>query len=134
MERKWRKYLIAFFTLQKTQWALGYQPHPSKTPPSSFLNQQTVQAPLFRQSIQYNGFSSPLLKVGSFSEPPPPPKKNFFSSVIPSYLLKITKFLGKISQFEFLVMREKNILAYKLFLSLNISDFNSFLCENCNPP
>ena len=31
-------------------------------------------------------------------------------------------------------MTEKNIFAYKLFLSLNISDFNLFLCENCNPP
>ena len=30
-------------------------------------------------------------------------------------------------------MTEKNIFAYKLFLSLNISDFNYFLCENCNP-
>ena len=28
-------------------------------------------------------------------------------------------------------MTEKNIFACKLFLSLNISDFN-FLCENCN--
>ena len=27
-------------------------------------------------------------------------------------------------------MTEKNIFAYKLFLSLNISDL--FLCENCN--
>ena len=43
--------------------------------------------------------------------------------------------LGKISQFEFLVMTEKNIFAYKLFLSLNNSDFNLFfLCGNCNPP
>ena len=31
-------------------------------------------------------------------------------------------------------MTEKNIFADKLFLSLNISDFNLFLCENCNPP
>ena len=46
----------------------------------------------------------------------------------------MTKFLGKISQFEFLVMTDKNFFAYKLFLSLNISDFNLFLCENCNPP
>ena len=35
-------------------------------------------------------------------------------------------FLVKISQFEFLVMTEKNIFAYKLFLSLNISNFNLF--------
>ena len=32
-----------------------------------------------------------------------------------SYLLKVTKFLGKISLFEFLVMTEKNIFVYKLF-------------------
>ena len=38
------------------------------------------------------------------------------------------------SQFEFLVMTEKNIFAHKLFLSLNTSDFNLFLCENCNTP
>ena len=31
-------------------------------------------------------------------------------------------------------MTEKNIFAYKLFLSLNISDFNLFLGENCDPP
>ena len=31
--------------------------------------------------------------------------------------------MGKISQFEFLIMTEKNIFAYKFFLSLNISDF-----------
>ena len=46
-----------------------------------------------------------------------------FSSLIPSYLLIVTKFLDKISQFEFLVLTEKNIFDYKLFLSLNISDF-----------
>ena len=53
-----------------------------------------------------------------------------------SYLLKVTKFLVKISQFEFLVMTEKNIFAYKLFLSSNISDFNYFLKPPCSqqPP
>ena len=56
-----------------------------------------------------------------------------FSSSIPSYLLKVTKFLDKISQFEFLVVTKKNIFAYKLFLSLDISDFN-LLCDNCTPP
>ena len=29
-------------------------------------------------------------------------------------------------------MTEKNIFAYQLFLSLNISDFNLYICENCN--
>ena len=74
-----------------------------------------------------------------FREPPPPPLKvrSFsetqkylnFSSLIPFYLLKVTKFLGNISQFEFLVMTEENIFVYKLFLSLIY-----FFCENCNPP
>ena len=41
-------------------------------------------------------------------------------------LLKVTKFLVEASQFEFLVMTEKNIFACKLYLSLNISDFNLF--------
>ena len=40
--------------------------------------------------------------------------------------LKVNKFLGKISQFEFLVMTEKNIFAYNFFLTLNISEFNLF--------
>ena len=60
---------------------------------------------------------------------PSPP----FSSSVPSYILKVTKFLGKISEFEFLVITKKNIFAYKLFLSSNISDFN-LLCDSCTPP
>ena len=31
-------------------------------------------------------------------------------------------------------MTEKNIFAYKLFLLLNVLDFNLFFRENCNPP
>ena len=54
--------------------------------------------------------------------------------VSPYYLLKVTEFLVKISLFEILVMTEKNIFAYKLFLTLNISDFDLFLCENANRP
>ena len=53
---------------------------------------------------------------------------------MPSHLLKVTKLLGEISQFEFLVMTEKNIFAYKLFLSLNISDFNLLLIWKLQPP
>ena len=44
---------------------------------------------------------------------PPPSKSQIFhsvSSLTPSYLLKVTK-----------------------FFKLNISDFNYFLCKNCNP-
>ena len=51
-----------------------------------------------------------------------------------NYLLKVTKFLGKISQFEFLVITKENIFAYKLFLSLNISDFNLFFMWKLQPP
>ena len=97
------------------------------------LNQQTFQTlPFLGNAPLHIGFSKPPhpLKVGSFIELP---KYLSFSSLIPSYLLKATKLLGGISQFQFLVMTEKNILAYKLFLSLNISYFNLFLCENCNP-
>ena len=55
-----------------------------------------------------------------------PQNTKSFSYLIPSYLLKVTKFLGKTSQFEFLVMTEKNIFAYKLFLSLNMLYFILF--------
>ena len=53
---------------------------------------------------------------------------------MPSYRLKVTKFLGKISQFEFLLMTKKNIFAFKLFLSLNIPDFNLFFMWKLQPP
>ena len=36
-------------------------------------------------------------------------------------------------QFEFLVMTEKNTFAYKLFLSLNISDFNLIFMWKLHP-
>ena len=56
-----------------------------------------------------------------------------FLSLTPSHLLKITKFLDEISQFKFLVKADKKIFVYKLLLSLNISDFSLFLCQNCTP-
>ena len=52
---------------------------------------------------------------------------------MPSYLLKVTKFLSKISQFELLVMTKKNIFAYKLFFVITYFRFY-FLCEIANPP
>ena len=52
----------------------------------------------------------------------------------PSYLLKVTKFLVKISQFEFLVTTKQRILVYKLFLSLNIPDFSLFFVKKLQPP
>ena len=71
------------------------------------------------------------------------PPKNWIFSVNPHnikifhllpYLLKVTKFLVKISHFKSFVMIEKNIFVYELFSSLNILDFNYVLCKNCTPP
>ena len=74
---------------------------------------------------------SPLLKIRFFSEPE---IYSSFSFLTPSNLLKITKFLVKVSQFEFFVMTEKNRFVSKLFLSLNISDIVYLLCKNCTTP
>ena len=62
----------------------------------------------------------PPLKVWFFSKPP---KYSSFSPLTSSYLSKITKFLVKVSQFEFFVITE-NIFVYKLFLLLTILDFS----------
>ena len=78
-------------------------------------------SPFFRQSPPSILFFVTLpLKVGFSRELQ---KYQSFSSLTASYLLKVPKFLVKISKFKFLVMTEKNIFVYKLFLSLNISDF-----------
>ena len=63
--------------------------------PNPVLNLQTFQVPPFRQSPLYRALLP--LKIGFFSEAPQ--FKNF-PSLIPSYLLKVTKFLVKISQFN----------------------------------
>ena len=118
---------------------LGDQPLAVKNTTPSFLssfplNWQTAQAPqFFRQLLPplYWFFVKNLLKVKLFSEFP---KYWIFSCLTPSYLLKITKFLVKMSHFKFLVMREKNIFDYyEPFLSLNISDFNLFFMWKLQP-
>ena len=98
----------------------------AKPPPPPTLKSANCPSPsiLGNRPPRYWFFMNPSLKVGFFSEPP---KYQSFSSSIPSYLLKVTKFLGKISQFpisEFLVITKKNVFAYKLFSSLNILHFN----------
>ena len=101
---------------------------PSKRPPAYFLPSPPPSKPPFlRNSPSILVFRESSLKVGFFSEPQ---TYQSFSSLTPSYLLKVTKFLVEISQFEFVVMTEENIFGHKLFLLLNISDFD--LCENCN--
>ena len=110
------------------------KPHPlflTKQHPS-FSRLKSANCPSL-QSVLSNPSSllvslEPSLKVGFFSKPP-----KYWSYSSPSYLLKVTKFLVEISQFEFLVMTNKDIFAHKRFLSLNISDVYLFLCENCNP-
>ena len=86
---------------------------PSFLPSSPLLNLKTVQAPLLNNPHSILVFRELSLKVGFFSEPQK--YRSFSSSLAPSYLLKVTKFLVEISQFEFLVMTEKNIFAHKLF-------------------
>ena len=118
---------IFSFSLTIYKVCIGVSTLPQKHTTPSFLattspslNQQTFQAPpLFRQSE--GDFVSPPLKVRFFS----------LNTI---YLLKVTRFLGKIPQFEFLVMAEKNIFACKLFLSLNISDFTLFFMWKLHPP
>ena len=52
------------------------------------------------------------------------PKIFKFSSLIPSFLLKVTKFLGKISQFEFLVITEKKCFCLKTFFVIKYFRFS----------
>ena len=62
-------------TPHSRHWGINPPPLKNTTPsflPSPPVNQQTVQAPLFRQFPLYIGFlrpPPPPLKVGSFSEP-----------------------------------------------------------------
>ena len=49
-----------------------------------------------------------------------------FSSFTPYFYLKVTKFLFKNPQLEFLVITEQNIIVYKLFSQLTFPDFSLF--------
>ena len=89
-------------------------------PPLKSANSNCPSTPFLDNPPLYIGFS---LKFGFFIEHP---KYQSFSFLTSSYHSKETKFLVKISQFECLVMTEKNIFVYKLLLSLNISDFSFF--------
>ena len=80
------------------------------------INPPLKHHPLFLAKPPFLG--NPPLYILVFREPPPlkveffnEPQniKVFHPQYIPSYLLKVTKFIGKISQFEFLLMTEKNI-------------------------
>ena len=73
---------------------------------------------------------NPHLKVGFFSESP----KYCFSSLAPSYLLKVTKFLVKITQFELLVMTEKYFCLYTFFVVKYFRFYFIFYVEIATPP
>ena len=87
---------------------IGISTAPSKTQPSFFPSSTKLAncpSPLFLGNSPplYWYFVNPPLKVRFFSEPP---KCESSSSLIPSYLSKVIKFLGKTSQFQFLVMTD----------------------------
>ena len=111
---------------------------PAPPPPPHPLNLQTDQAPPFLgNSPLYIGFlcvNRPTPDKPGFLVNPHYIKFFHPQPLNSSHLSKVTKFLVKISQFKYLVMTEKNAFPYKLFLSLNISDFSYFSCKNCRPP
>ena len=84
----------------------------------------------------------PPLPIYCFFVNPPQKKSNFsgkphnikiFSPLNPSHFLKVTKALIKIYQFKFLVMTEKTIFVYKLFLSLNTADLIFYVKTTITP-
>ena len=87
--------------------------------PSSLLNLQTIQAPLFSQ---FPPPPSPIYWLFMLSPVYSDFPMNFHET--PLHLLKVPKFLAKISQFKFLVMTRKNIYICKFLV---------YLCKNCNP-
>ena len=112
------------FCIYSVHWGVNPPPH-SKTPPPL-----SCQAPLKSANCPSPPFLGNLpLSIG-FSWTLPPPKSwifqwtpKSFSFSIPSYLLKVTNFLGKISRFELLVITKKNIFAYKLFFVIKYFRF-----------
>ena len=85
------------------------------------------------QKHHYSSFLPTPLKSAHCSSPH---FRQFPSHIWPqsSHLLKVIKFIVKISQFKFLFMIY--IFIYKRFVSLNIffQILVYFLCKNCNTP
>ena len=102
-------------TMHSVHWSIispPWKPSPPLAKPP--LKRQTAQAPLLlRQSSPLHWFFwTPLPKSRIFQWTP---KYLSFSSLTPSHLLKVTKFLGIFSQFEFLVLTEKIVLLLNCF-------------------
>ena len=129
-----KRYLLAGHSVH---W--GINPPPSKTPPPFFLPSpylKLANCPSPRPFLD----NSPSILV--FVNSPLPPKSQIFQwapkilmffILNPSYFLKVTKFLVKMSQFEFLVMTEKNVLLINFFCHEIFQIWIYFLWENCNP-
>ena len=79
------------FYMKKVVWGLAPMPSPGHHPGPP----RELAAPLRPPAAIVFGFASESSKFKSFS------------SLTPSYLLKVTKFLVNIFQFEFLIMTEK---------------------------
>ena len=60
------------------------------------------------------------------------PMKVTFVSLTPSHLLKVTKFIVKISQFKFLVMTEKNIFLFHVKTAMPLEKSHPLFPSN--PP
>ena len=122
---------------------INHSVHRDMNPPQKYHSLFLAKPPLNLQSFQPPFLGNPSLLINFLWTSPPKswifrwvPRLLKFFILNPTYLLKVTKLLVEISQFEFLVMAEKNIFVYKLFLLLNISDFGLFFffCKNCNIP
>ena len=79
-------------------------------------------------------FCEPPLKNWVFQGTPILLKFFIFNPIPETHILKVTKFLVKTFQFQFLVMTEKNVFVYKLFLSFNILYFSSLFMLKLQPP
>ena len=110
-------------------------PSASKTPPlflvKPFLKSVNCPSVPFQAIPLSILLTPPSLKIGFFSRPQ---KYLIFSSSIPSHLLKVTKFFVKLSRFEFLVMTEKTLFAYKLFFVIKYFRFKLIFYVTLQPP
>ena len=96
-------YFEIVLTTNAVNW--GVNTPPQKYPSCFFqiphLNQQTIQSPPLGIPPLYWLFMNPSpLEIGYFSEPQ---KYEIFSSLTPFYIFIVTKFLVKISQFDFIL-------------------------------
>ena len=102
----------------------------AKPPPLPPLLNLLCQCCIFSQCPLYIGLSWIPCKARIFWLIP---KILKFFSFTPTYLLKVTNFLLKILQFEFLVTTEESIVGHNFFFSLNISDLSLFFAEKLQP-